>query len=90
MEQNLKWGKELTLYEKTREAVLEVLADGKPRWKHSFPHEFWKRGFKTTSSALTKHLTKLCGEGKIRVIRLGSTYMGGDDSQYQIAVNVGS
>jgi hypothetical protein len=82
--QNLNWGTGLTLYEKTRKAILEVLVDGKPRWKDQFYHQFWLRGFDTTSSALTKHLDKLLIEEKIICVKVGTTFMRGDNSQYKL------
>lgn len=77
------WGKDLNIYQKTRKAILEILESGEMR-KSKMYHEFWLRGFITTSSALTKHLDKLCMEKKIIRIKFGITTMCGDDSTYTL------
>lgn len=77
------WGKGLSIYEKTRKAILEIL-DKREMRKSSMYHEFWKRGFMTTSSALSKHLFKLLDEKKIFVVATGRTLMCGDDSIYAL------
>lgn len=78
------WGKGLSVYYKTRKAILEILEKGE-MVKHNMYHEFWIRGFMTSSSALTKHLDKLCDEKKIIVVKFGHTLMIGDNSTYALA-----
>lgn len=77
------WGKSLDIYDKTRRAILEILEKGEMR-KSAMYYQFRLRGFMTSSSALTKHLDKLCVEKKIICVELGVTYMIGDNSVYAL------
>ena len=77
------WGKGLSIYYKTRKAILEILKNKEMR-KSSMYHHFWLRNFMTSSSALTKHLYKLCDEKKIVCVKMDITLMCGDDSTYAL------